>query len=126
VLFFLPSRVASLRGRSIVYLPCLIHTHDEADPVTSKTTDAATLPLSSATRQDQAGFVVWGADGRFWDGQDWTEDVDKAQRFSGAPDPWADANAVVQRLRAAGTVCNVAALPVTFRPAGRPKRPRRR
>src|SRR5262249_27018307 len=72
----------------------------------SKTADdAATLPLSPATRPDQDGFVVARADAHFWDGVGWTQDRTQAQAFKGTPDPWADAHAVIAPLRAAGTFC---------------------
>lgn len=59
-------------------------------------------------------FLILRQDGFFYSGErkrPWTRDMEKARRFSGGPDPYADAKAVSDRLRGRGAVCNVAGDP---------------
>lgn len=57
-------------------------------------------------------FVILSADGRFWDGAEWSGEMGRARRFSDGPDAWADAHLAVSCLRGLGQPCSVAAIPI--------------
>jgi hypothetical protein len=53
-------------------------------------------------------FVVWSAEGLFWDGEGWVPEWQRARQFGGPVDPFPEAQELADLLRAGGTPCNVA------------------
>ncbi len=68
---------------------------------------------SKTTSQTQGGcFVVLSEYGRFWDGQEWVREWERARQFSGPFDPSAECERLVHELRRSlGVGCNVAYIP---------------